>query len=128
MPIPPRVSAVALRTADLARATAFHVGLGWEFEADKAAQVLPDPGMAVMPIVAVRGTQVPWGKVVTDGVPVLPARRLPSILGALPAVLRPERVAVLADQARVRFRVAAWPRRSVPTGFASRRGRWWRGR
>jgi hypothetical protein len=30
MPIPPRVSAVALRTADLARATAFHVGLGWE--------------------------------------------------------------------------------------------------
>jgi uncharacterized protein len=30
MPIPPRVSAVALRTADLARATAFYVGLGWE--------------------------------------------------------------------------------------------------
>ena len=30
MPIPPRVSAVALRTADLARATAFYAGLGWE--------------------------------------------------------------------------------------------------
>src|SRR4029453_416581 len=30
MPIPPRVSAVALRTADLARATAGYVGLGWE--------------------------------------------------------------------------------------------------
>ena len=30
MPIPPRVSAVALRTVDLARATAFYVGLGWE--------------------------------------------------------------------------------------------------
>jgi catechol 2,3-dioxygenase-like lactoylglutathione lyase family enzyme len=30
MPIPPRVSAVALRTPDLARATAFYVGLGWE--------------------------------------------------------------------------------------------------
>ena len=30
MPIPPRVSAVALRTADLVRATAFYVGLGWE--------------------------------------------------------------------------------------------------
>jgi catechol 2,3-dioxygenase-like lactoylglutathione lyase family enzyme len=30
MPIPSRVSAVALRTADLARATAFYVGLGWE--------------------------------------------------------------------------------------------------
>jgi hypothetical protein len=78
-----------------------------EFEADQAAQVLPDPGMAVMPIVAVHGTKVPWGKVVTDGVPVLPARRLPSMLRALPAVLGPERVAVLADQARVRFRAAA---------------------
>ena len=33
MPIPPRVSAVALRTADLARATAFYVGLGWELSA-----------------------------------------------------------------------------------------------
>src|SRR5215207_7843525 len=30
MPIPPRVSAVALRTANLARATAFYLGLGWE--------------------------------------------------------------------------------------------------
>ena len=69
--------------------------------------MLPDPGMAVMPIVAVHGTKVPWGKVVTDGVPVLPARRLPSMLRALPEVLGPERVAVLADQARVRFRAAA---------------------
>jgi catechol 2,3-dioxygenase-like lactoylglutathione lyase family enzyme len=30
MPIPPRVSVVALRTADLARSTAFYVGLGGE--------------------------------------------------------------------------------------------------
>jgi uncharacterized protein len=30
MPIPPRVSVVALRTADLARSTAFYIGLGWE--------------------------------------------------------------------------------------------------
>jgi Nuclease-related domain len=73
------------------------------FEADQAAQVLPDPGMAVVPIVAVHGAQVPWGKVVTDGVPVVPARRLPSVLHALPAVLGPERVAGLADQARLRF-------------------------
>jgi len=76
------------------------------FEADQAAQVLPDPGMAVVPIVAVHGAQVPWGKVVTDGVPVLSARRLPSLLCQLPAVLGPERVAWLADQARVRFRAA----------------------
>ena len=77
------------------------------FEADQAAQVLPDPGVAVVPIVAVHGAQVPWGKVVTDGVPVLPARRLPRLLRGLPAVLGPERVAWLADQARVRFHPAA---------------------
>jgi hypothetical protein len=77
------------------------------FEADQAAQVLPDPGMAVVPIVAVHGVQVPWGKVVVDGVPVVTARRLPSMLRELPAVLGPERVAGLADQARVRFHAAA---------------------
>jgi nuclease-like protein len=77
------------------------------WEADQAAQVLPDPGMAVVPIVAVHGAQVPWGKVVIDGVPVVSARRLPSMLGQLPVVLGPERVAWLADQARVRFHAAA---------------------
>jgi uncharacterized protein len=30
MPIPPRVSVIALRTADLARSTAFYLALGWE--------------------------------------------------------------------------------------------------
>jgi uncharacterized protein len=30
MPIPPRVSVVALRTVDLARSTAFYAALGWE--------------------------------------------------------------------------------------------------
>jgi hypothetical protein len=77
------------------------------FEADQAAQILPDPGVAVLPVVAVHGAQVPWGKVVVDGVPVVPARRLPSMLRQLPVVLGPERVVVLADQARVRFRAAA---------------------
>jgi len=76
------------------------------FEADQAAQVLTDPDVVVVPIVAVHGAQVPWGKVVMDGVPVVPARRLPSMLRALPAVLGPERVAGLADQARVRFHAA----------------------
>jgi hypothetical protein len=65
------------------------------------------PGMAVVPIVAVHGAQVPWEKVVTQGVPVVSARRLPSMLRQLPAVLGPERVAWLADQARVRFHAAA---------------------
>jgi hypothetical protein len=77
------------------------------FEADQAALVLPDPGMAVVPVVAVHGAQVPWGKIVVEGVPVVAARRLPSMLCALPAVLGPERVAALADQARLRFHAAA---------------------
>jgi Nuclease-related domain len=77
------------------------------FEADLAAQMLPDPGVAVVPIVAVHGAQVPGGKVVTDGVPVVAAQRLPSMLLALPAVLGPERVAWLADRARVSFHAAA---------------------
>jgi hypothetical protein len=77
------------------------------FEADQAAQVLTDPDVVVRPIVAVHGAQVPWGKMVIDGVPVVPARRLPSMLGGLPAVLGPERIADLADQARVRFHAAA---------------------
>jgi len=77
------------------------------FEADQVAVVLPDPGMPVMPIVAVHGAQVPWGKVVVDGVPVVPARRLPSMLCQLPAVLGPERVVDLADQVRVRFHASA---------------------
>ena len=77
------------------------------FEADRAALALPDAGVAVVPIMAVHGARVPWGKVVTDGVPVVPARRLPSMLRQLPAVLGPERVAAVASQARIRFRAAA---------------------
>ena len=76
------------------------------FEADQAAQVLPDPGV-VLPIVAIHGAQVPWGKVLIDGVPVVAARRLPGMLRELSVVLGPERVAALADQARVRFHAAA---------------------
>ena len=37
MPIPPRISAVALRTADLARSTAFYVALGWELSSASTA-------------------------------------------------------------------------------------------
>jgi Nuclease-related domain len=76
------------------------------FEADQAARVLTDPDVVVVPIIAVHGAQVPWGKVVMQGVPVVAARRLPSMLRALPAVLGPERVATLADQARIRFQAA----------------------
>jgi Nuclease-related domain len=78
-----------------------------DFETDQAAQVLADPDVVVVPIVAIHGARVPWGKVVTNGVPVVAARRLPSIRRQLPTVLGPERVAALADQARIRFRAAA---------------------
>ena len=75
---------------------------------DQAALVLTDPDVVVVvPIVAVHGAEVPWGKVVTQGVPVVAAKRLPSMLRQLPAVLGPERVAWLADQARIRFHAAA---------------------
>ena len=37
MPIPPRVSVVALRTVDLARSTAFYLALGWELSAASTA-------------------------------------------------------------------------------------------
>jgi hypothetical protein len=77
------------------------------FEADQVAQVLPNLGVVVVPIMAVHGAQVPWGELVIDGVAVVPARRLPNMLRRLPAVLGPERVANLADQARVRFHAAA---------------------
>jgi Nuclease-related domain len=76
------------------------------FEADQAARVLTDPGVVVRPIIAIHGAQVPWGKIVMDGIPVVPAKRLPSMIRALPAVLGSERVASLADQARVRFHAA----------------------
>jgi hypothetical protein len=77
------------------------------FEADQAARVLPDSGVVVVPIVAIHGAQVPWGKVVMNGVPVVPARRLPSMLRQLLAALGPEGVAKLVGEARLRFRAAA---------------------
>jgi hypothetical protein len=77
------------------------------FEADQAALVVTDPDVVVVPVMAVHGVQVPWGKVVMDGVPVVSARRLPSMLRELPGVLGPERIAALAHQARVRFHAAA---------------------
>jgi hypothetical protein len=58
-------------------------------EADQAALILTDPDVVVVPITAVHGAQVPWGRVVVNGVPVVAARRLPSMLRQLPAVLGP---------------------------------------
>jgi hypothetical protein len=73
----------------------------------RAVSFEADPGLVVVPIVAVHGAQVPLGKVAMDGVPVVTARHLPSMLGQLPAVLGPEQVTAVASQARIRFRAVA---------------------
>jgi hypothetical protein len=76
------------------------------WEADQADEVLGIADLQVAAVVAVHGTSVPWGALRAEGVTLVPARRLPDLLGALPPVLGPERVARLTDQARVRFRAA----------------------
>jgi hypothetical protein len=76
------------------------------WEADQADEVLGIADLTVAAIVAVHGASVPWGVLRAEGVTVVPARRLPDLLGALPPVLGPERVAWLADRARLRFRPA----------------------
>jgi hypothetical protein len=78
-----------------------------QFEADRANAMLHAPRVPVLPLVVVHGAAVPWGELVADQVPVVAATRLVPALCALPAILQPERVANLADQARVRFRAAA---------------------
>jgi hypothetical protein len=77
-------------------------------------------------IVAVHGAGVPWGRLQVDGVTVAPARRVPDLLRALPPVLGPERVAWLANRARLRFRPVLpdrWTRHSVLIAVDGR----WRG-
>ena len=77
------------------------------WEADQADEVLGIADIQVAAIVAVHGASVPWGVLQADGVTIVPARRLPDLLQALPPILGPERVAWLADRARLRFRAAA---------------------
>jgi hypothetical protein len=77
------------------------------WEADQADEVLGIAEVQVAAVVAVHGSSVPWGRVDTDNVTVIPARRVSDLLQALPPVLGPERVAWLADRARLRFRPAA---------------------
>jgi Nuclease-related domain len=76
------------------------------WEADQADEVLGIADIQVAAIVAVHGASVPWGVLWAEGVTIVPARRLPDLLCALPPVLGPERVAWLADRARLRFRPA----------------------
>jgi hypothetical protein len=77
------------------------------WEADQADAILGIADVQVAAVVAVHGASVPWGLLQADGVTVVPARRVPDLLQALPPILGPERVAWLADRARLRFRAAA---------------------
>jgi hypothetical protein len=74
--------------------------------ADQADEVLGIADITVAAIVAVHGASVPWGRLWAEGVTVVSARRLPDLICALPSVFGPERVAWLADRARLRFRPA----------------------
>jgi Nuclease-related domain len=77
------------------------------WQADQADEVLGIADIQVAAIVAIHGASVPWGVLQADGVTIVPARRVPNLLQALPPILGPERVAWLADRARLRFRAAA---------------------
>jgi hypothetical protein len=77
------------------------------WEADQADEVLGIAEVQVAAVMAVHGAAVPWGRLEVDGVTIVPARRMPDLLRALPPILGPERVAWLADRARIRFRSAA---------------------
>jgi hypothetical protein len=77
------------------------------WEADQADEILGIADVQVAAVVAVHGASVPRGLLQAEGVAIVPARRVPALLQALPAILGPERVAWLADRARLRFRAAA---------------------
>jgi hypothetical protein len=74
--------------------------------ADQADEVLGVAEVQVAAVVAVHGASIPWGRLQADGVTIVPARRVPGLLQALPPILGPERVAWLADRARLRFHPA----------------------
>jgi hypothetical protein len=75
--------------------------------ADQADELLGIANITVAAIVAVHGARVPWGLLQADGVTIVPARRVSDRLQALPPMLGPERVAWLAERARLRFQSAA---------------------
>jgi hypothetical protein len=77
------------------------------WEADQADEVLGVAEIRVPAIMAVHGATVPWRRLQADGVIVAPAQQVPELLQGLPPILGPERVAWLADRARLRFRAAA---------------------
>jgi hypothetical protein len=76
------------------------------WESDQADEVLGIADITIAAVVAIHGASVPSDRLWVDGITVVPAQRLPDLLQALPATLGPERVAWLAQRARVRFHAA----------------------
>jgi hypothetical protein len=58
------------------------------WEADQADEVLGIADLQVAAIVAVQGASVPWGALWAEGVTVIPAWRLPDLLGCRPCLGR----------------------------------------
>jgi hypothetical protein len=59
------------------------------WQADQADEVLGIAELQVPAVVAVHGASVPWGCLEADGVTIVPARRVPDLLQALPSILGP---------------------------------------
>ncbi|HEY5987326.1 MAG TPA: hypothetical protein VIV12_13270, partial [Streptosporangiaceae bacterium] len=57
-------------------------------------------GAPVLPMLCVHDTQLPWGEVYTQGIPVLTPGRLVATVRALPAHLDQVGVMLLAEHAR----------------------------
>jgi hypothetical protein len=79
------------------------------WEADQADEVLGVANITVGAIVAVHSASVPWGRLQADGVTIRPrGGSQPAMRAATdPWARAAERVAWLADRARLRFRAAA---------------------
>jgi Nuclease-related domain len=67
------------------------------WEADQLAAAISAP---VTPMVCVHDTQIPWGELYYDNVPVLDPDKLVTTLRALPPLLEEVQVALLTEQAR----------------------------
>jgi Nuclease-related domain len=74
------------------------------WEADQLAGAI---GAPITPMLCVHDTQIPWGELYADGVPVLDAGRLVATLRALPPLLEEIGVMLLTEQARRRLHPAA---------------------
>jgi len=72
----------------------------------EAAVLTQELGTTVTPILCIHGTQLPWGELMAEGIPVLAPANLMRMLRALPPPLDETQLELLAGQARQRLRPA----------------------